>query len=107
MFKRFLFWFTRLTCAEVQIWIKPIVEKSGSGGRIVFLNTPLIFLDEEEFQGLANLQKLAAHLEIPISLWTSNEDDRLLIGYILPGSTLLELDRFAEEIKEKYPGWLI
>lgn len=107
MFKKFLFWLTRFCFGEVQIWIRPIVEKSGSGGRIVFLNAPLTFPDEEEFMGLANLQKLAARLEKPISIWTSNEDDRALIGYILPTSTPEELDRFAEEIKEKCPGLLV
>jgi hypothetical protein len=112
MLKKVLLWLTSLGAGDVQIWIRPGDKYSYDDDRIIFLNTPLSLLNfsifgPEQFKGLRELRNLSANLKRPISVWSNRSKNPSLIGYILPGSTNAELERFGEEILEKTNGILI
>lgn len=112
MTKRFLLWLTSLGAGDIEIWIQPGNKLTYDDDRVIFLDTPLWLLNfsgsgPKQFRGLGELRNLAAKLKRPISVWSNRSENRQLVGYILPGSTDVELERFGKEILEKINGVLI
>jgi hypothetical protein len=112
MLKKFLFWITRFGKGPVIIWLKPFNTMYDCGGKIVFLNTLLRFLNEEQFAGFSHLRKLSACFNRPICIWITLHEERLTpelvyAGEIRKNSTDRELEKITEFANHKAGSFLI